>query len=116
MGTDRHKYCVMPKPLVKYTVWAMLDYWIHSKNLWHCWKKKETVKHILGIREKGLGKKIKKLYPSFTTTSTSTTSMLIDIYEECPKHHGHKGGPGMTPGTYDAVGERALGVGNASHP
>jgi hypothetical protein len=43
----------------------------------------------------------------------------------CPKHHGHKGDPGVTPGTCGAGGEkdpvilvwvRALGVGNASHP
>jgi hypothetical protein len=43
----------------------------------------------------------------------------------CPKHQGHKGDPGVTPGTCSAGGEkpqvilvwvRALGVGNASHP
>jgi hypothetical protein len=47
------------------------------------------------------------------------------LLEECPKHHGHKGDPRMTPGTCSAVGERAQvimvwvrapGVGNASHP
>ena len=47
------------------------------------------------------------------------------LHEECPKHHGHKGDPGVTPGTCGAVGERgqvvllwvrAAGVGNASHP
>jgi hypothetical protein len=46
------------------------------------------------------------------------------VHKECPKHHGHKGGPGLAPGTCDAVGERAQvilmwvrapGVGNASH-
>ena len=46
------------------------------------------------------------------------------LHEECPKHHGHKGDPGVTPGTCGAVGERAQGilvwlrapnVGNASH-
>ena len=45
--------------------------------------------------------------------------------EECPKHHGHKGNSGVTPGTCGDVGEmaqvilvwvRALDVGNASHP
>ena len=45
--------------------------------------------------------------------------------KECPKHHGHKGDPGVTPGTCGAGGEkaqvilvwvRAPGVGNASHP
>jgi hypothetical protein len=44
------------------------------------------------------------------------------LHEECPKHHGHKGDSGVTPGTCDAGGERAqvilvwvsaLGVGNA---
>ena len=43
----------------------------------------------------------------------------------CPRHHGHKGDPGVTPGTCGAGGERAQvilvwvrapGVGNASHP
>ena len=29
------------------------------------------------------------------------------LHEDCPKHHGHKGDPGMTPGTCCAVGERA---------
>ncbi len=47
------------------------------------------------------------------------------LHEECLKHHGHKGDPGVTPGTCGAVGERAQvilvwvrapGVGNASHP
>ena len=47
------------------------------------------------------------------------------LHEECPKHHGHKGDPGVTPGTCGTVGERAQviivwvrapGVGNASHP
>src|SRR6202022_1668765 len=47
------------------------------------------------------------------------------LHEECPKHNGHKGDPGVTHGTCGAVGERAQvilvwarapGVGNASHP
>jgi hypothetical protein len=47
------------------------------------------------------------------------------FHEECPKHHGHKGDPGVTPGTCGPNGERAQvmlvwvrapGVGNASHP
>src|ERR1700738_2236889 len=47
------------------------------------------------------------------------------LHEECPKHHGHKGDPGVTPGTCGAVGKRAQvflvwamtpGVGNASYP
>ena len=41
------------------------------------------------------------------------------------QHHGHKGDPGVTPGTCGSIGERAqvilvwvraLGRGNASHP
>jgi hypothetical protein len=28
------------------------------------------------------------------------------LHEECPQHHGHKGDPGVTPGTCDAIGER----------
>src|ERR1700738_63504 len=28
------------------------------------------------------------------------------LYEECPKDHGHKGDPGVTPKTCGAVGER----------
>ena len=47
------------------------------------------------------------------------------LHEECPKHHGHKEDPGVTPESCGAVGGRAqvilvwvraLGVGNASHP
>jgi hypothetical protein len=43
----------------------------------------------------------------------------------CPKHHGHKGDPGVTPRTCGADGKkaqviqvwvRAPNVGNASHP
>ena len=43
------------------------------------------------------------------------------FHEECLKHHGHKGDPGVTLGSCDTVGERAqvilvwaraLGVGN----
>ena len=29
------------------------------------------------------------------------------LHEECPKHRGHKGDPGVTPETCGAVGERA---------
>ena len=29
------------------------------------------------------------------------------LLEECPQHHGHKGDPGVTPGTCSAIGERA---------
>ena len=29
------------------------------------------------------------------------------LLEECPQHHGHKGDPGVTPGTCGAIGERA---------
>ena len=47
------------------------------------------------------------------------------VAHECPKHHGHKGDPRVTPRTFGAIGERvqvilvwarAPGVGNASHP
>jgi hypothetical protein len=47
------------------------------------------------------------------------------LHKGCPKHQGHKGDPGVTPGTCGAGGEkaqvilvwvRAPGVGNASHP
>ena len=47
------------------------------------------------------------------------------LHKECPQHHGHKGDPIVTPGTCDAVGERAQvilvwvkapGIGNATHP
>ena len=29
------------------------------------------------------------------------------LHEECPKYHGYKGHPGVTPGTCGVVGERA---------
>jgi hypothetical protein len=47
------------------------------------------------------------------------------LHKGCPKHHGHKRHPGVTPETCGAYGEkaqvilvwvRAQGVGNASHP
>jgi hypothetical protein len=44
------------------------------------------------------------------------------LHKECPKHHGHKGGPGVTLETCGADGEKAQvisvgeGVGNASNP
>jgi hypothetical protein len=47
------------------------------------------------------------------------------LHKGCPKHQGHKGDPGVTPGICGAGGEnaqvilvwvRAPGVGNASHP
>jgi hypothetical protein len=56
-----------------------------------------------------------KIYNSLSRTSP----------KGCPKHQGHKGDPGVTPGTCGAGGEkaqvilvwvRAPGVGNASHP
>ena len=28
------------------------------------------------------------------------------LLEECPQHHGHKGDPGVTPGTCGTIGER----------
>jgi hypothetical protein len=28
------------------------------------------------------------------------------LHEECLQHQGHKGDPGVTPGTCDAIGER----------
>ena len=31
------------------------------------------------------------------------------LLEECPQHHGHKGDPGVRPGTCGAIGERAPG-------
>jgi hypothetical protein len=47
------------------------------------------------------------------------------LHKECMKHNGHKGDPGVTPGTCGAGGKktqvilvwvRALGIGNVSHP
>ena len=49
----------------------------------------------------------------------------VTLHAECPKHHGHKGDTGVTPGTCGAIGERAQvilvwlrapGFENASHP
>ena len=31
----------------------------------------------------------------------------VPLLEECPQHHGHKGDPGVMPGTCGAIGERA---------
>ena len=53
----------------------------------------------------------------------SESTYHTPLYEECPKHHGHKGDPGVTPKTCDAIGDRAQvimvsapSVENASHP
>ena len=35
------------------------------------------------------------------------TRYRAPLHEECPQHHGHKGDPGVTPGTCGAGGERA---------
>ena len=35
------------------------------------------------------------------------TKCRAPLLEECPQHHGHKGDPGVTPGTCGAIGERA---------
>jgi hypothetical protein len=52
-------------------------------------------------------------------------TLCAPLHKGCPKHHGHKGDPGVTPRTCGAGGEkaqvilvwvRAPGVGNASHP
>ena len=32
------------------------------------------------------------------------------LLEECLQHHGHKGDPGVMPGTCGAIGERAQGI------
>ena len=29
------------------------------------------------------------------------------LLEECPQHHGHKGDPGVMPGTCGTIGEKA---------
>ena len=45
-----------------------------------------------------------------TVTPPSTSSLCTcraPLLEECPQHHGHKGDPGVTPGTCGAIGERA---------
>ena len=34
-------------------------------------------------------------------------SCCAPLLEECPQHRGHKGDPGVTPGTCGTIGERA---------
>ena len=41
------------------------------------------------------------------SSSMSPQMCRAPLHEECPKHHGHKGNPGVTSGTCGAVGERA---------
>ena len=72
-------------------------------------------------------------YPNLVTNVCGQNKFVMQdlqccrapFHEECPKHHGHKGNPGVTPGTCGAIGERAQvilvwvrapGIGNASHP
>ena len=40
-------------------------------------------------------------------TCVVTYNCRAPLLEECPQHHGHKGDPGVTPGTCGAIGERA---------
>ena len=42
--------------------------------------------------------------PKYSVASMRCRAPLL---EECPQHHGHKGDPGVTPGTCGAIGERA---------
>ena len=32
--------------------------------------------------------------------------MSAHVHKECLQHHGHKGDPGVTPGTCGAIGEK----------
>jgi hypothetical protein len=57
--------------------------------------------------------------------TTSSCNCCAPLQKGCSKHHGHKGDPGVTPGTCGAGSEKAQmilvwvrppGVGNASHP
>ena len=47
-------------------------------------------------------KKIQCFLPSL-----SIQTCRAPLLEECPQHHGHKGDPGVTPGTCGSIGERA---------
>ena len=39
--------------------------------------------------------------------TTGVQACRAPLLEECPQHHGHKGDPGVTPGTCGTIGERA---------
>ena len=41
-----------------------------------------------------------------TKMSLPNHKCCTHLHEECPKHHGHKGDPGVTPETCGAIGER----------
>ena len=41
------------------------------------------------------------------TSQGSEGGCRAPLLEECLQHHGHKGDPGVTPGTCGAIGERA---------
>jgi hypothetical protein len=72
------------------------------------------------------GKDIKRnTISDILKNSTRILECRAPLHKRCPKHQGHKGDPGVTPGTCCADGEkaqlilvwvRAPGVGNASHP
>ena len=47
------------------------------------------------------------LREGFWPTTRVEANCRAPILEECPQHHGHKGDPGVTPGTCGAIGERA---------
>ena len=42
-----------------------------------------------------------------TLPPVSSPSYHAPLHEECLQHHGHKGDPGVTPGTCGAISERA---------
>ena len=44
---------------------------------------------------------------SWCETIINYIACRAPLLEECLQHHGHKGDPGVTPGTCGAIGERA---------
>ena len=48
-----------------------------------------------------------KSIPRHSDTNPTGPDCRAPLLEECTQHHGHKGDPGVTPGTCGIIGERA---------
>jgi len=66
------------------------------------WKTTEQVRTLEAEREEFL-----KQVKDTTLTVQKVSDVVAHLSKGCPKHQGHKGDPGVTPGTCGAGGEKA---------
>ena len=60
---------------------------------------------LIRCRRTGIAVNLDKLY--LAVKKGILLGCSAPLLEECPQHHGHKGDPGVTPGTCGTIGERA---------